>query len=185
MNRLFVGRISTHKVAILTPLVLLVTCSLALGRSNSNNNSPARVLGVAQVQIADGVTIPPDYVQELQKKLVQDLSQSRMFSAVQQDGESSTNSDLRLTWTITRFVSGNRLKRVASSYGRFFGVGATRLEVHAQLRDPVTNTVILDHEIKGSEKGALTSGSKNVVNTEADKISDDVVESMRKYAHGK
>jgi hypothetical protein len=71
-------------------------------------------------------------------------------------------------------------------------VGATRMVVHAQLRDVATNAVILERDFDAAETGnsanpfnvtAPFKGSKAVVEIVAGKIVDEVVKSAQDCAH--
>ena len=71
-----------------------------------------------------------------------------------------------------------------ASYGRYFGVGATKMVIHVQLRDPVTNTSLLERDVEGAMKGDSINpldpfgSSKRITGIEAGRIVKAVKESV-------
>ncbi|HET7208262.1 MAG TPA: DUF4410 domain-containing protein [Terriglobales bacterium] len=172
--------------------VLVFAIALASYPSAAKTKAPAPSIDIPHVQIASGVDVPKDYIDALEQKLTEELDKTKAFTAVRQEGQGASSSDLQLTWTITRFDPGSRKKRVsATGYGRLFGVGATKMQIHAQLRNPVNNAILLDRDVEGAEKGntmnpvnfhAAFRDSKNVVNVEARKLADELKKAAHNYS---
>ncbi len=170
-------------------ILFLGVTALASHPALAENQSPARGLDVAELQLVEGIEIPADYVEAIQAKSIHELGKSKAFNAVQKlDAQSQPTQNLQLTWTVTHFDAGSRTKRIVASYtiGKYFGVGATRMIIHIQLRDPATNTLLLDKDVEGAMKGDSIknpldpfSSSKRITDIEAKNIA----KAIRKSVH--
>ena len=171
--------------------LIFLTLLLSVLPALAADHAPV-ALRVNDLQIASGLDVPADYVSALHDKVLEDLDKTKEFSAVRQQNP-EVKPAFELNWTITSFDAGSRKKRIlAGGYGRLFKVGATKMVVHAQIRDLAANELVLDRDVDGAETGNTTNpfnvtagfkSSKAVVDVEAGKITDEIVKSSRDYLH--
>ncbi|HZP64113.1 MAG TPA: DUF4410 domain-containing protein [Terriglobales bacterium] len=166
-----------HFVSLQIPIVVLVL-AVFVAANHAQAQSQQR-LTVGAVTTAQGVEVPADYVAGLQRLVIEDLGKLKKFEVVSQQGSAdSTNGDLHLTWTITKFNAGSRAKRLFSTgFGRAAGVGATRMSVRVRLVNGSDSRALLDKEVERSQKGNSTlnpaasfAGSKSIIGIESKAI---------------
>lgn len=130
------------------------------------------VAQIDQFEVRPGVGFPVERLDALQKEVVKQLIDAKLFAEVLSAGQKPANPDsrvLHVAGLITFYKPGNR----AARYFAGFGAGAAEIDSKLSFSDAATEQPILSEELRamlvggffgGSSEGALKDYARQVVN---------------------
>ena len=118
---------------------------------------------VKQVEVQQGVDLPPDYQVTIVEDLIKKLSKVKGVQQVFREGEALPDGQpvLVVTATVTKFKKGNQAER----YLVGFGAGATVIETQLKCFDQTTKALLLDQKVDGREVMGVMGGKSENANS--------------------
>jgi hypothetical protein len=126
---------------------------------------------VKQLEVQQGVDLPPDYQVTIVEDLIKKLSKVKGVKQVFREGEALPEGQpvLLVTATVTKFKKGNQAER----YLVGFGAGETLVETQLKCFDAATKALLLDQKVDGREVMGIMGGkSENASGGLAYEITD-------------
>lgn len=164
----------------ITPgLVAFALCSALLSAHPRNRHAAVSSTLADQTQIKDkyhaiqvspfevgqGVQFPPEYLTNLKKEIVRQLTEAKLFQEVLESGQQPAGPDatvLRLSGTIHNYKQGNRKERYLA-----LGVaGDAEIDARIVFLDAGTGQKLVIEEVRGILTGGAFGGNENKVTEE-------------------